>query len=105
MLECKIDGRKGDVQVNADGNLPEILSNITILLNVVYDGLKGDGAKEAFVYSIEEMARDKIYTKNSDELAVLAIKRLIESLKKGKENDNDNKDDDDFRKKLRDILK
>ena len=67
MLEVKLNGEKGDIYLEVEGNLSELLSDVTILLQCMYKGIREEEKKE-FVKCIKIMAENELFTKSSKEI-------------------------------------
>lgn len=80
MLEVKINGNEGIVNVEANGSLPELMADVEIMLNVMYEGIS-EKEKQNFKYCIKELAEKELYAKTSEEIDKIA-KDKKEELKK-----------------------
>ena len=69
MLEVKINGSKGIVEVKANGSLPELMADVTTMLNVMYEGIS---EKQNFKDCIKELAEKELYTKSNEEIDKIA---------------------------------
>ncbi len=80
MLEVKINGNEGIVNVEANGSLPELMADVATMLNVMYEGIS-EKEKQDFKYCIKELAEKELYAKNDEEIDKIA-KDKKEKLKK-----------------------
>lgn len=71
MLEVKINGSKGIVEVKANGSLPELMADVTTMLNVMYEGIS-EKEKQNFKDCIKELAEKELYTKSNEEIDKIA---------------------------------
>lgn len=84
MLKVELNGNERIVNVKAEGTLPELMADVTTLLNVMYDNVKEE-QKEDFKKGIKMLAEEELYTKTSKELDELTKKqkeKVKEKLKK-----------------------
>lgn len=80
MLEVKINGNEGIVNVEANGSLPELIADVATMLNVMYEGIS-EKQKQNFKDCIKELAEKELYAKTKEEIDKIA-KDKKEELKK-----------------------
>ena len=85
MLEVKINGEKGIINVQGEGNLPTLMADITTMVSCVYDGLSDDKIRKEFRKMFKHLADEELYAKSEEEMHKLAEdkkKEVEEMLKK-----------------------
>lgn len=101
----KIEINKGETSININGTMADIMTDITILLRSIYNGLSGE-AKQDFEHDLETLVKTRIYAMSEEDIdkaakrlekAVKDKESFLKALKDG--------DDDDFIAYLKDILK
>jgi hypothetical protein len=97
MLNAKIN--KGEISIQASGNLPELMSDVTMLLGGLYDNVIEE-QKEDFKYCLERLVKDELYSKTCKEIKEKADKEKEEVLKKLLD-----ETPEDLLKMLKDIIK
>ena len=80
MLKVEINGKEGIVKIEAKGILPELMADVTSLLQTMYEGIN-ENEKEKFKECIKSLAEKEIYTKSEEEIANL-VKAKREDFKK-----------------------
>ena len=98
MLEVRMN--KGETMINVCGSPAEIMSDMALLLRVLYEKLDKDN-KEFFEESLKRIVKDKIYAKTEEEMEELnkkQIDRLFSELLK-------NENAEEVLKKLKDLFK
>lgn len=79
MLEVRIN--ENETMVNVCGKPTEVMTDIVVFLKVIYERLSKDG-KEFFNECLEDIVKEKIYTKTHEELEEINKKKLEEEKKK-----------------------
>lgn len=104
MLEAKIN--KGETMINCCGTPPEVMSDIILLIRIVHERLEGE-AKKFFEESLEEIVKDKVYTKPVEELEKLNENKRKEVVKEREKELEDllKNMPESLKKLLKDILK
>ena len=67
MLEAKINGRTGNFDIKAKGEVHEIMADITTLLEEIYNGLNNKD-KVDFKRCVLTMAEEELYTLSGEEM-------------------------------------
>jgi adenylate kinase len=91
MLKVEINGKEGITKVEANGVLPELMADVTILLNAMYEGIS-EKEKQNFKNCIKDLAEKELYAKSNEE-----IDKLVKEEK--------NKVKEELKKELKDLLK
>jgi predicted RNA-binding protein Jag len=91
MLKVELNGNEGIVKVEACGSLPELMADVTTMLNVMYDGIKEEQKKD-FKECVKRLAEEELYAKSKEEMDKLA-------------NEQKNKVKEKIKKELEDFLK
>ena len=84
MLKVELNGKEGIVEVEACGSLPELMSDITTVLNIMYDGIKEEQKKD-FKECVKTIAEKELYAKTDEEMDKLVKEqkdKVKEKLKK-----------------------
>lgn len=107
MLEAKINEK--EIAINVNGNLETIMTDFTILLRQIYNGLNDD-IKEMFESHLKEIVKTRLYAideKQINEMAKKAREDVIEKIKNKEDffKSLNGKDKDEFIAFLKDILK
>lgn len=104
MLEVRIN--KGEIMVSVNGNMSEILSDLTFLIKLIDEKLEGE-AKEGFRNGLDHLVNDKIYAKTEKEMDELVKEKKEQFIKKQEEELKDLLKDmpNGLKNILKDILK
>lgn len=107
MLEVKIN--KKEIAININGNLVDIMTDLTILLRQVYNGLNDD-IKGMFESHLKKIVEKRLYAIDEKQINEMAKKRMKDAIKEIKDKDDffkslNSKDKDEFIAFLKDILK
>ena len=76
MLKFELNKEEGISSVEASGSLPELMADVTTLLNVMYEGISKE-QREGFKACIKNLADEELYTKTDEE-----IDKLVKEQKK-----------------------
>jgi hypothetical protein len=98
MLNAKVG--KGEVSLEASGNVSELLADIVTVIRCIHEKLEGD-AKEFFEDSLEKAVNEKIYAITVEELKKKRDEKMEEFFKDILGDD----DEEEFLKKLKKLKK
>lgn len=90
----KIDINEKETSIEGQGSVYELLSDITFVIKVIYNGLEKEEVKEDFEYGLKKMIEEKLYQKTAEDLMKDIEKRNKENKEK----------QDKLRKELSDLL-
>ena len=81
MLKVELNGNDGIVKVEACGSLPELMADVTTMLNVIYEGIEEE-QRQCFKNCVKRLADEELYAKTNKELMDKLVKNKKEELKK-----------------------
>lgn len=103
MLKVDISEEKNIASIKASGSLGELLSDITILLHVIYNGINKE-QKQEFKYCVKKIAKEEVYTKTKEELGELAKSKEEEIKKSLKKELGDLIKEKEFKDLIKEVL-
>lgn len=70
MINAKTD--MGNIEIEVRGNLPEILTDLTVIMTEIYNNLENESLKEAYIKCISEYMPNLIMHENHDDSIVIS---------------------------------
>lgn len=76
----KFECNEGKQKIEVQGLLEEVLADLTLLIECIYEKIDSKTAKEAFEYGLEMLVKNKMYKKSEEELKEMAMEALLKML-------------------------
>ena len=78
----KYECNEGKQKIEVQGSLEEVLADLTLLIEAIYNEIKDKRAREFFDYALKKLVEDKLYKKSAEEMDELALETMLKALTK-----------------------